>query len=857
MLQITHELLKLAFHRCLYPTQDAAEPSKPHLFGIRGAVPMAGDDNVVEPKPINWRNPRCTIGIWLPDRHILLYHGSTVPHKKYISGREKNNNQLLPGRHQNYTKGWHRRYKSGAHRALRQTKQAIILRNSDDRDFDYDDTIYIGTPYDNIHCAFTSEHKKDPLTNEYTDYGSAGCQVICGRIMPNDSDGRPRSGDWQRFFYEIYGDGQGGGLGSGHKQFDYHLFDYPELAGIAGRDANFDCRVGRYGGNGELISQIQVALEGFEYTVGKIDGDFGPATARALIKFQLDNFDDKQRFVDCWVGPWTASKLGIQLPPLWGDAASHEPGDSATQPAPKPSAVFTPKWHPDHGARGLQGKLYCQYNPGVESDDRYLYVGQGTTYRETSTRTRAGLRTQSTRRGIAASASQLNSPTLDDVMFFAETDPAEYWSPETGYELAEWKLWCTFIRPTARNESGNGYFGCLNTYDRAYFTYGFFQLAAHTPNTNLVLLFKELLKRVPDEASYYFPDLALRERNGGHRLVQVASHGDVDLESVTRQSNGERQVRDFMEYLNDGTARVDSREATNAARLVHWAHQSSNNRRIQIEVAIKMARKKLSYAAKRLPQKYGADLNQRPIAECVAVMDINHQGRGKFSTISRALNSTAPLDRLCDIGQSRYRSRTDKLRRFIRGDILDGDFASFRFDGESGGFVGSAGGVVSGEGKVGRDDVEQPSGGGSGVEIKRPGETIKTQPPASKDDEKFSDSSSSGGGKTFSGSSTSGDGERFTDSASSGDGERFTDSSTSGDGERFDDSSASGGGRRFSSSSTSGGGKRFTSSKGSGSGKRFTSSKGSGGGKRFASSRGSGRGKRFASSTSRRRVNWW
>lgn len=67
-------------------------------------------------------------------------------------------------------------------------------------------------------------------------------------------------------------------------------------------------------------------------------------------------------------------------------------------------------------------------------------------------------------------------------------------------------FWADFIYPTALCES-QGYFQRINTYDRARFTFGFFQHAVHEPNDNFVLLLRKLLS-LP-AAQTYFPDLIL------------------------------------------------------------------------------------------------------------------------------------------------------------------------------------------------------------------------------------------------------------------------------------------------------------------------------------------------------------
>ncbi|MBK8564796.1 MAG: hypothetical protein IPN76_16030 [Saprospiraceae bacterium] len=62
-------------------------------------------------------------------------------------------------------------------------------------------------------------------------------------------------------------------------------------------------------------------------------------------------------------------------------------------------------------------------------------------------------------------------------------------------------FWAHFIYPTSICES-QGSFLCLNTYDRAKFTFTFMQYAAHVPNGDFVKYFRELLK-LPLASEYF------------------------------------------------------------------------------------------------------------------------------------------------------------------------------------------------------------------------------------------------------------------------------------------------------------------------------------------------------------------
>lgn len=67
-------------------------------------------------------------------------------------------------------------------------------------------------------------------------------------------------------------------------------------------------------------------------------------------------------------------------------------------------------------------------------------------------------------------------------LFNTSVTTGQVYNPED-YK-AQYDFWAYFIYPTAKAES-QGSFKCLNTYDRAKFTFGFMQYAAHVPNGDL------------------------------------------------------------------------------------------------------------------------------------------------------------------------------------------------------------------------------------------------------------------------------------------------------------------------------------------------------------------------------------
>jgi hypothetical protein len=193
-------------------------------------------------------------------------------------------------------------------------------------------------------------------------------------------------------------------------------------------------------------------------------------------------------------------------------------------------------------------------------------------------------------------------------------------------------LWAHFIWPTVTVESAGGHHLLINTYDRARCTFGFYQLAAHTPNDNLILLFRALLA-LP-KAVDYFPDLQLK--NGKvHRNEGGTSHS---LEVVTNvhRPNGkfEDQIVGFMSYLNPDTTTAGSAEAETAAKLMHWLLNDPAAIEASVAVAISIVKRKVRAQA----SIYKLEGKDPRLA--IWVSDISHQGRGTKSAITAALAET-------------------------------------------------------------------------------------------------------------------------------------------------------------------------------------------------------------------------
>lgn len=202
-------------------------------------------------------------------------------------------------------------------------------------------------------------------------------------------------------------------------------------------------------------------------------------------------------------------------------------------------------------------------------------------------------------------------------------------------------FWADFIAPTARCEGGN--FLTLNTYDRARFTWGFGQFAAHIPDGDFVEFFQDMLSR--PEAKEYFPNLQVKEG----RIFKEIGDKLVQLESATTTGP-------LMDYLNPSSSFVEDAEVIAAAKLIHWTSESEDARNLQAHHMIGAFKRLMREADKRL----GLDGLAADI--CCVICDIRHQGRAKYPAMQAALGSTRPLAELLKLGSISYPDRIRTLK---------------------------------------------------------------------------------------------------------------------------------------------------------------------------------------------------
>jgi hypothetical protein len=240
-----------------------------------------------------------------------------------------------------------------------------------------------------------------------------------------------------------------------------------------------------------------------------------------------------------------------------------------------------------------------------------------------------------------------------------------------GFESA-FGFWAWFLYPTSRCES-KGSFYCLNTYDRAKFTFGFMQYAAHVPEGDFVVFLRKLLA-LPG-ASWYFPRLRLE----GNRICYRRDNGIlIPLENAS-------STQGLMDYFNPSLNEIEQQELICSARMVHWAMNDPDHIRVQVETAIDHFRKNMiSYA-----ERY--ELDNVPDKVCLVICDIRHQGRASSSDILAALQTGGNYEKayanLAGLGAVHYPDRIKTLKNAISDLVSRGILGKKKYSVDAGDFV--------------------------------------------------------------------------------------------------------------------------------------------------------------------------
>ncbi|MBL8298962.1 MAG: peptidoglycan-binding protein [Rhodanobacteraceae bacterium] len=393
---------------------------------------------------------------------------------------------------------------------------------------------------------------------------------------------------------------------------------------------------------GPDVVALQRALAAAGVDPGPVDGAFGPNTQAALISFQVMRGLE----VDGLFGPRTAAALDLSFP-IRPSAVDEALFRELRKPALATGFVLAAADNFDAIVSVRKsGKTYT----AVSASGHSFIIGSVTEF--TDDMPRLGLFQGKT--------------SIQDSLRFGSYAARDF--------AAELGQWAHLIEPTLLAESG-ARFATLNTYDRAAFTFGAPQLAAHTPEQNFVVYLRALLA-LPD-AQRHFPELALRANASGKITVhRVDGNLAEDLEHVVEviRPNGKRelQLARLMAFLNPSATAIDAAELSVAARLMNWLRLDPAAKRLQIEVFIDQMRSKLVHAKARVARFDGSDWRT-----ALWIMDILHQGRGSFAELSAALASANPEAALKRLGWPKYRTRIETVERAVARLAADGVLEGF------------------------------------------------------------------------------------------------------------------------------------------------------------------------------------
>ena len=374
---------------------------------------------------------------------------------------------------------------------------------------------------------------------------------------------------------------------------------------------------------GADVVALQMALDKAGIDPGPVDGEYGPMTDAAVISFQVIEGLE----VDGIVGPATAKALGLAFP-VTGEVADQKKLDEASNPKgpdkvnlPKPQAAFDGVVDITQSGKTFKAKT----GSGLT-----FVVGSSTSFSDDMNR--VGLFQGST--------------AISDSLQFGVYKAADF----TG----AFGQWAHFIEPTL-NAEGGARFATINTYDRAAFTFGAPQLAAHTPNRNFIVYLRALLA-LPD-ADKHFPELSLLDNGAGKMTVHQAIAGVFEnLEEAIQvvRPNGKKEVQlpRLMTFLNASPVKIDANELSATARLMNWLRLDPKAKELQISVFIDHAKENLQAAKQKVAAFDGSDWRT-----ALWVMDIRHQGRGTHDEIKAAFANASPQAGLKKIGASKYPGR--------------------------------------------------------------------------------------------------------------------------------------------------------------------------------------------------------
>jgi hypothetical protein len=297
-------------HLCTLNHFNADSGQDEVLFGLRGCR-VASDqaEDFVPAVELAETTPdhvsyQGVLGVWKRSTgEIAVFQGSTLPNWRWMCGQVEGGghtaNMLPTGRYV---------YEVGRHRdisgAFRLESEVVVLRSNDDLAYETTDDWEAWVPYDNIHRGGCPGEP----------YASAGCQTLAGawgRECPDypDAEAKQHVGPWARF-RELAGLDPEDNTDKWGAPFVYVLLTCRDAHLVGSAEETSTLTRLRFGSSGDSVEALQVALRNAGHSSVPANGQMGPETTMAYIRWQQEQYGGA---ADGVVTPEEAGRLGFSL----------------------------------------------------------------------------------------------------------------------------------------------------------------------------------------------------------------------------------------------------------------------------------------------------------------------------------------------------------------------------------------------------------------------------------------------------------------------------------------------------------------------------------------------------------------
>jgi hypothetical protein len=353
-----------------------------------------------------------------------------------------------------------------------------------------------------------------------------------------------------------------------------------------------------FGSYHETVKTVQQALFDRGHYHGDIDGDFRQRSVTALLAFERANTPASgatgrtTQVIQDLLGIALPAAGKIKLTPMGKLAVA--PSPIVVEPAPPRAILVEENDVQDPALVSSVAFTHATEAPTALREDPSLLARidlnhaplPGWSIRERGTTKRYDLFHDQMPGGLSLGYQFGYPPANPTTRGLARTSS---YSPKLPFAPEDWQAdfrsWPELLFPTSWAES-NANFLVINAWDSAAMTFGFIQLAAHTPD-DLLPFIRRVVAELPEEAKLWFPELTVinrtlcYQRDGRYKSLENARRPD-DGGPTSSWYRG-----DFMQFLNPSRLKTDPEELHAAARWVEWTRTSRDKRKIEVDDSIR------------------------------------------------------------------------------------------------------------------------------------------------------------------------------------------------------------------------------------------------------------------------------